>query len=679
MALIGNHADTLLHGLSDFWLRYFKDIGDLQAIYEGTEILLGQHYLNLLNDVLNISVSETPLFRKEYCKLYTIQQDQLVYRMDAAGLVERDRFVFQPETPLIDVPQLQNKVFAATASLEQGFDYDISDGNIAFKHDPFESEETEAFARRPRNVPVAGYFQSAELAGARCGDEVEILLPVVQGGVATHYLPLKVVHAAPGRVAISASTPLPDRPPVPVTYAWRLVRTDALGGRHIIQDRAQGVAPADFSGVLQRDTVLTVDELAFWAIDAKLDDGRLFNTFGYLFGSEERSTEIYRSFIRGLMQLYTHGPAIERVESALNVVARYDVVRDDGEVLQGHASGLVRSGTGTVTDAAGDTAVIQGTFDPGYVGGFLSVVDATLEVNKGTFTVTKYIDTHHVRVHRAQGTFANDANVAWEFSYDDLQRVTTSAREYVYPRTLPLREAITNPANHGNLVLHAFEPLTDAIAVTDYVQDPDWWHGITIPESLLPNEPTHRRIASTALYSDYLGLKGNFNIGDVGYFIGADEYGDVSDNPLRHGVAFILLDRFLKTHLFRVRVDPSVMLTGLLLNDLYDLIRNVKPAHTQVYFQPVTAFEDSVSALDQELQRRARLPLADNLPIVDNLFRIGDHVFIGFDMAYAYPNGGELQVPGVGVSLILGGMNPSVAINPGGVFERVLSVTPRSA
>jgi hypothetical protein len=79
MALIGNNADTLLNGLSAFWHRFFRDIGDIQATYEGTEILLGQVYLNFLSDVLNTNIVETPLFRKEYYKLITVREDQVVF------------------------------------------------------------------------------------------------------------------------------------------------------------------------------------------------------------------------------------------------------------------------------------------------------------------------------------------------------------------------------------------------------------------------------------------------------------------------------------------------------------------------------------------------------------------------------------------------------------------------
>ena len=141
MALIGNNADTLLHGLSAFWHRFFRDIGDIQATYEGTEILLGQVYLNFLSDVLNTSVVEAPLFRKEFYKLITIREDQLVFHEkgtnlpDAPGLQfygnrGTDRYVYTSDTFFGAIPHLQDTIFAPATSLEEGVDYRVAGGEL---------------------------------------------------------------------------------------------------------------------------------------------------------------------------------------------------------------------------------------------------------------------------------------------------------------------------------------------------------------------------------------------------------------------------------------------------------------------------------------------------------------------------------------------------------------------
>jgi len=675
MALIGNDADTLLHGLSDFWLRYFKDIGDIQGIYEGTEILLGQHYLNLLNDVLNIAVTETPLFRKEYYKLYTIRQDQLVYY--ATDIPLQNRYVYYPTEPINRVPQLQNKVFSATAALEQGVDYEIIDGNIGFVANPFDAEETQAFARRQLTVAVSGFVVSPGLDDAQPGDELELYLS--QPGAP--YTTLKVVHVAPGRVAISRDTPLPTVPPqaanMAEAYTWKLMRRYSKGERKLVAERNT------YDGTLDRTTTLEVYELAFWAVDVEVDDGRLFETFGYLFGDKQRSTEAYRAFIRGLMQLYTFGPAIERVESALNVVANLEVARDDSETVLGYDSGLINIASGSSLESSdADTTILYSaatTFLPNYVGGLLSIKNATLAANLGTFTVTEYIDPQRIRIHRTTGSFADDVGyIAWEFSYDGLQRVITSARTYAYPRAIPVRDDVKDPANFDKLTLRAFEPLTTAVQVTDYLEDPEWWHHITIPQELLPEQEYPRRIVSPTLYPNQMGPGGDFNIGDPGLYIGADEDGFVTEYPVRHRASFILLDRVLKMHLFMVNIDPSIDMTGVIINDLQQLVREVKPAHTMVYFRPFTQFEENISLVDV-LSNTARRTLQDPLFLCDNHFCIGNDVFIGGEMGYAEAHGGALVSPGIGVNLVIGGLNPYIEEASSAVLEHVLSVTPRAA
>ncbi len=88
------------------------------------------------------------------------------------------------------------------------------------------------------------------------------------------------------------------------------------------------------TGVLDKDdnTVL-VTEVALWAPDVHVDKFHLYNNYGYLLNRFQASSEVYRGFIRGVFQLYVLGPALERVESALNVIAGYPVIRDDGEQL----------------------------------------------------------------------------------------------------------------------------------------------------------------------------------------------------------------------------------------------------------------------------------------------------------------------------------------------------------
>jgi hypothetical protein len=675
MALIGNNADTLLQGLSDFWLRYFKDIGDLQAIYEGTEILLGQHYLNLLNDVLNITVTETPLFRKEYYKLYTVREDQLRYR--DTGTIAQARYVFTSDEPIVAVPQLQNKVYNPTAALEDGVEYEVIDGALAFAENPFTSNTLRGFARRQVDVAVSGFFTTTDpLVGVpvQPGDILYLYtvtqLPVDQGArFPLASSKLTVTHVANGRLAIATDTTLPPEPPTPVAYQWELVR-QRVGG--ILVSYASGTG---FTGSLTYTSTLQVEQLALWAVDARIDDYRLYETFGHLFGDKRRSTESYRAFIRGLMQLYILGPAIARVESALNVVANLPVIRDDGEILQEYRSGTLGSGATGALLSSGTTAVFTASsaipppsvFRPEYVGYYVWIKGSRNPTNQGLFQVRSYIDPNTVELYHPTSTFVSENGVTWELTIDAIQRVITDKNTYSYPSDIPMRSDVVTPANFGKLIFRAFEPLTTAVQVTDYIEDPEWWYNITIPEEILPGLPREQRVVSPELYPNYIGATGNAYIGDAGYFIGADENGQIPSQPdgetFRHLATFILVDRFLKTHLFMVRLDGALDLTGVLIQELQQLIKEVKPAHTQVYFQPFTVFHDIVDVVD-DLDLGARLPLTpDEIPVVDNVFRIGDAAIIG---AFGRSEGMVLTV---------GGQDPGVTGT--GLLDQVLELTVR--
>jgi len=148
MATVSEGNANFIQGLSDLWIRFFKDKPTLEALYSGMEIPVGQAYLELLSNVLNISVREAPVFRKEFFKLLTVREDLVVfdtstatYRFELTNLNIRD-FKF-----------LYNKIFAPTVILEKMVDFTIEteeltgeethefEGDIdylTFSRDPFD-------------------------------------------------------------------------------------------------------------------------------------------------------------------------------------------------------------------------------------------------------------------------------------------------------------------------------------------------------------------------------------------------------------------------------------------------------------------------------------------------------------------------------------------------------------
>jgi hypothetical protein len=126
---------SLLHGLSDFWTRFFADTAQLEAFYAATEIQLAQAYWELMAAFLGISLQDIPLFSKEYFRLVTIREDEIIF---AAGLnYGQSRYVHTLDAAITQLRTLQNKVYEPTSALVEttDFDLDATDYQLRFVRD----------------------------------------------------------------------------------------------------------------------------------------------------------------------------------------------------------------------------------------------------------------------------------------------------------------------------------------------------------------------------------------------------------------------------------------------------------------------------------------------------------------------------------------------------------------
>jgi hypothetical protein len=682
MALIGNNADTLLHGLSGFWHRFFRDIPDLQRAYEGTEILLGQVYLNLMSDVLNTSVVEAPLFRKEFYKLITIREDQLVFKEQGTAVAVppvpefygnpgTDRYVFAGDTFYGAIPSMQDSIFAPTASLESGADYRVAGGEIQFKEDPTDPV-IPGFAQRRVVVAIGGKFTSTTtpdwiLAGVQKGDTLYYSESIDLGlgsplSAQDSARSATIVHVTETHLSVSIDTAFPTFPTgaVPAGFSWRVMRVMDDGEYNLTLPQAlAGTAPFT-DGQIDYTPTLEVSEIAFWAVDAQVDDLTIFNTYGYFFTTAQLSTEAYRSLIRGLMQLYILGPALARLESALNLTAGLPTIREEGELLLSYDSGVLASGLTGAILAGNIFEAPTAIFSDTSVGGYIKIFNSDFAANVGALNIVEYISPTQVQLPLSL-PLVPDTGLDWLYTKSNKQVVTTDRNVYEYPLDTPIRDDIKDIANVDVLTFQAFEVITTAIRVTDYVQDPEWWHTITVPQELLPEWSSAQRVVTPQLYPNILGPAGGAVIGDPGYYIGMDEDGHIIDNPYRHKASFILMDRFLKLHMFAVLVDASVSLTGLLVNDLQKLLRDVKPVHTALYFRPLTTFNDVIDLTETFALTMLRRRL-ERMGIIDNQWLIGSAWNIGDTWEFAGPIGGTITInPGpTGMFVAIGGTDPLI-------------------
>lgn len=778
MALIGNNADTLLNGLSSFWHRFFRDLKDIQAAYEGAEIQLGQVYLNFMSDVLNTSVVEAPLFRKEFYKLITIREDQIVYRQSGTNLGSlppptfygnpgTDRYVYTSDTFFNRLPQLQDAIFAPKASLEDGADYRTAGAEIQFEVDPTDPI-LPGYAHRRVVIAIGGKFTSATenwiSAGVQKGDTLYYserinlnpltVPPADQESVGfLAWLALQnearkatIVHVTADKLSVSIDTPFPTFPAGQVpAFSWRIMRQRDDGIYDVTLPRSPtpvAIPPvqAPFTdGTIEYTSTLEVSELAFWAVDARIDDLTLYKTYGYFFTNPQLSSESYRALVRGLMQLYILGPSMARLESALNLTAGLSTVREEGEILSTYDSGILDEGvTGEIV--LGDVFKAPASvFSEASVGSYIKISASNFAENVGTFNILAYQSPTQVRL-APNPTLIPDTGVTWLYTRTKEQTVTTNRNVYTFPLETPLRSDVKDTDNYNILTFKAFEALTTAIRVTDYVQDPEWWHQITIPAELLPDFDATRRVVTSQLYPNILGLTGDALVGDPGFYVGRDEesgniaegttgtltagnFFEVTDDtfdasategsiqiyeaanpanvgifkisnyvnpkkvvlipaapfvpetllrwgyfkgyvtaaPYRHSSAFILMDRFLKLHMFAVLVDSSVSLTGLLVTDLVKIMRDVKPVHTLAYFRPKTEFKDIINLVDASFLAKMLRRQYEEITALENDLLIGSAWIIGDTWQFTNPVGGVITTGGpAGVFVAIGGADPSI-------------------
>jgi hypothetical protein len=355
------------------------------------------------------------------------------------------------------------------------------------------------------------------------------------------------------------------------------------------------------SATAQDTDAFRVKQLALWAPEVFVDKKILADVYGSMIGRERVSTPEYKAFLRGIFSLYVYGPILKRVESAMNVSAGYPVIKTEGEVFFEYDNGIVASGvSGEVIETNSLFSTTEWTFSDEDVGGVIALTEVANDLNRGTFVIEEVVDENTVALRSSFG-FVDETNVTWKLSRVNYQRVATSERNYKYPLDVPMREDLSVIENAGTLTFSAFDSLTDAFHVTDYLVDPYWWVNKSIPRSMFSTlfsddvteaeaaaQSVLRAIASPKLYSNIVSPVDGALVGDPGIYFGADSFGNLATNGVRHGVGYHIFDKFLKYHTFYIEIDPSVDLSTSFREDLEELILATKPLHTYPVVEPNT-------------------------------------------------------------------------------------------
>lgn len=383
-------GNTLLSGLSAFWQTMFADRDQLTHLYAATEVQLGQAYLDLLTQVLNTSLVDIPVFNKEYWKLVVLRADRVRTGQDATYPYEHPL-----PTGVVSIPFLSNQVLEPTILLEQDVDYQVDTASnvIRFKQSPLDisglatrsvtivptvyaSGGGASWARAtPNRLTVEGVLAAGKRAQTYGSDIVTVdvdtfndthvgdtlsLISVGGGPVTPTQVRTITEVLAPRQVRVSAS----------VTADTNVVWSLATATRFTAQDVGTQVTVRDphnpnstqtatitsvVSGlVVELDQSLTlfdssvssavgvawthqskdrVTQAGLWGSDVLVDRDNLYLSFGSLLKRKATSSESYKALIRGIWRLFVEGPALSRIESALNLFVGIPVVQTSGEVV----------------------------------------------------------------------------------------------------------------------------------------------------------------------------------------------------------------------------------------------------------------------------------------------------------------------------------------------------------
>lgn len=165
--------------------------------------------------------------------------------------------------------------------------------------------------------------------------------------------------------------------------------------------------------------------------------------------------------------------------------------------------------------------VTGASFDQDSVGKYILLSGAEDQRNNGLFKILSVDDSATLELDAPYG-LVDEIDVTWAKAKDGVQTVQTDRHRYVVPISVPIRADV---AAGGSVVFRAFEPLTTAFRVVDYLEDPLWWTRVTLPSTVFEGEPAQRTVTPQIIEHVY-GALDDARQGDPGLRYGQDEDGD---------------------------------------------------------------------------------------------------------------------------------------------------------
>lgn len=552
---------NLIQGLSRSWRSLFAQSGELQTAYRAAELTIHQAYLDIMQDMLSVSLETQRVLRRLMFR-FDLIDDTVDFFVPGFVPGSGDRYLFAVDAPdkgwsIKDIRFISNSLAAPTEFLERGVDFDFIKASstelrqlrarepnlpntldyIAFYSDPFQNNLFPT--RRSRGTFYNGISRIGPVfnytgAGVVVGDFIhltfdangqEFFLPIseIDGGLIyfdTAYL----------QVMDSDLERLRNR-------GFTFTVEDSIGTVKVIENR----------GVFTGRTV-DVTSIPLWYSDVLVDDYGLSQLYGELLGITETSTENYRNLLRGLLQYYVRGQSLQRATNAVHVIAGlpvFDVADESVEEIS--TTGLdttiltdqnlyftdsnypltdkVLRAAGSIDGNVPDDTARWAVFPRGIdlrllgVGGTdkLVISDGT---SPGVSFTADIIKVYNNRRLLLSGGTAIPAGEGVYYGYSVGDNATS------YDNKIPLETdryvTIENFTRDTDLSFLALEQLTDAVNVVDYRTDPQWYLDKLIPRVLMEEDTVSRRVAIPTYFATKVGISQS-RIGDPMYKVGADE------------------------------------------------------------------------------------------------------------------------------------------------------------
>ncbi len=649
---IVDYPYSFLRGLSDFWQRFFADADQLEAMYKGTAIQIGQAYLDMMSAVLSVSLKDALVFDREHYRLIAIREDEVAF--DAGATTPDNRWTFRLPDPVVSFAMLDNRVVEPTASLEPSLDYEVVDRVVRFRVDPTDvvgdGVPLPGYARRALDVEVGGTFADSGVADwttspVRKGDTLRIL-DVGTNGTQRKRSDHDVVLVRAGALYVAADTPFETTAPLPLAAKYVVLRQTATP-----QVLAESFTLASNTATLAH-TRLDEGSVRVWAKAPGGED--VVEGVDYVINYEHGKVIALTAWI-GIIagagtfactytwraEVYPAAGASPRLATTGSIAALAGTTRvlqvafwapdtlvDRRTLANNFGSFINRS----QDSSEAYRAFIAGVFQLYVLGPVLQRIESALNVVMGLPVVRDDGETY----------LSTDLTDLAVDRVTMIRPSTSLPTTYEFPKGTPLRTDLVVGQS-----LESFEPLTVAVTVTDYVQDPQWWYGEVIPTELFSRvsgdvPSIARRTASPLYVLNVYGASDDPRYGDPGLYYGAADDGDPSvftggHAVFRHRVAFVIMDRYLKRHTFSVKFDAIALsaITGAgfaqSLVDLNELVLSARPSHTFPFTTPATGFSDEIFVEDNDIEFKRAIGSSvygpDKVLFADNEPNYGDGVW----------------------------------------------------